>query len=261
MRRPGTDPRPASHRRSGWQYRDWRGPIYPPGCPPRNWLAEYATRFDTVEVNSTFYRLASRDAVARWVAETPPDFTFALKASRYLTHMKRLADMAQGIERYYERIEPLAESTKLGPILWQLPERFERDDDRLAEALDALPPGRHAFELRNPSWFADPVHELLREHGAALCIGDDPRRPWIDTVVITTDWTFLRFHYGRMGERGNYSEEELRTWASRIVSLREEVEVFAYFNNDWEAFAPANATRLRELLGDERGLSHAEIGC
>ncbi|HEX8102621.1 MAG TPA: DUF72 domain-containing protein [Solirubrobacteraceae bacterium] len=234
---------------SGWQYRDWRGPVYPPGCAQSKWLSVYASRFDTVEVNSTFYRLASRDAVARWVEMTPPGFVFAAKASRFLTHMKRLTDMAQGIERYYERIQPLVDAGKLGPVLWQLPESFARDDERLEGALRALPPGRHCFELRNPSWFCEPVYELLRSFGVALAVGDDPRRPWIDDVVLTADWTFLRFHYGRLGERGNYSDAELRTWAARIGALRRSVEVYAYFNNDWEAFAPANATRMRELLG------------
>ena len=191
---------------SGWQYRDWRGPVYPEGCPQARWLSVYAERFDTVEVNSTFYRLASRDAVARWVQQTPDAFVFTLKASRFLTHMKRLTDMAQGVERFYERIEPIVHSPKLGPVLWQLPESFKRDDDRLAAALAALPPGRHAFELRHPSWFAEPVYDLLRAHDVALAIGDDPRRPWIDELVITAGWTFLRFHYGRRGERGDYAE-------------------------------------------------------
>ena len=213
-----------------------------------------------MEVNSTFYRLASRDAAARWVADTPPNFVFAAKASRFLTHMKRLADMEEGIARYYERIEPLVASGKLGPVLWQLPERFARDDDRLAAALAVLPPGRHAFELRNPSWFCEPVYELLRAHGAALAIGDDPRRPWIDEVVLTADWTFLRFHFGRLGERGNYAEEELRAWAARVRALAREVDVYAYFNNDWEAFAPANAARLRELTGAGRPEGYGATG-
>ena len=202
-----------------------------------------------MEVNSTFYRLASRDAVARWVQQTPDGFVFTLKASRFLTHMKRLTDMAQGVERFYERIEPIVHSPKLGPVLWQLPESFKRDDDRLAAALAALPPGRHAFELRHPSWFAEPVYDLLRAHDAALAIGDDPRRPWIDDVVITAGWTFLRFHYGQTGERGDYAEAELRAWATRVAQLGRSVDVYAYFNNDWEAFAPANASRMLELLG------------
>src|SRR5436189_391569 len=153
---------------SGWNYRDWRGLVYPKGLPASRWLEHYATLFDTVEVNSTFYRLASRDAVAHWIEQTPPDFVFTLKASRYLTHIKRLANLEQGIQRYYERIEPLVGTPKLGPVLWQLPENFHRDDERLGAALDALPPGRHCFEFRHESWFADDVYALLREPGVAL---------------------------------------------------------------------------------------------
>src|SRR5204862_3265502 len=141
------------------------------------WLEHYATMFDTVEVNSTFYRLASRDAVAHWIEQTPEHFVFTLKASRYLTHIKRLANLGQGIGRYYERIEPLVGTPKLGPILWQLPENFQRDDERLAGALEALPPGRHCFEFRHESWFTDDVYALLRERGVALVIGDHPKRP------------------------------------------------------------------------------------
>src|SRR5438445_1388601 len=128
--------------------------------PASRWLEHYAAMFDTVEVNSTFYRLASRDAVARWIEQTPPRFIFALKASRYLTHIKRLADLARGVERFYERIEPLVGTPKLGPILWQLPESFRRDDDRLASALEQLPPGRHCFEFRHESWFTREVYDL-----------------------------------------------------------------------------------------------------
>jgi uncharacterized protein YecE (DUF72 family) len=214
-------------------------------------LSHYATLFDTVEVNSTFYRLASRDAVASWVKQTPDDFVFALKASRYLTHMKRLTDTARGVARFYERIEPLAGTPKLGPIVWQLPENFHRDDERLAGALDSLPAGRHAFEFRHPSWFVPEVYALLRRHGAALVIGDHPERPF-QTHEFTTDWTLIRFHYGVRGRRGNYSETELRTWQRRIAQWRRRVEVYAYFNNDWQAFAVRNALRLKAMFGVSR---------
>ncbi|MGE5636608.1 MAG: DUF72 domain-containing protein, partial [Nocardioidaceae bacterium] len=211
------------------------------------WLARYAERFDTVEVNSTFYRLASRDAVARWVAQTPSDFLFAAKASRYLTHIRRLRDMREGIARYYERIEPLVSSGKLGPLVWQLPASFRRDDARLAEALDALPPGRHCFEFRHESWFTEDVYGLLRRHGAALVIGDHPERPF-QSHELTSDWTLIRFHLGRHGRDGSYAADELEAWAERIASWRREVDVFAYFNNDWEGFAVENGQALKRLL-------------
>jgi uncharacterized protein YecE (DUF72 family) len=232
---------------SGWNYADWRGRVYPPGCPPRRWLAHYATLFDTVEVNSTFYRLARPEAVARWLEATPEGFLFTVKASRFLTHMKRLTDMERGVERLYAGIAPLAESPRMGPMLWQLPERFRRDDDRLAFALERLPPGRHCFEFRHPSWFTSEVYGLLHTFGVALVIGDDARRP-LPEAPPTADWTLIRFHFGARGRRGNYSESELREWAARIGDLRSQVSVLAYFNNDWEAFAVRNGLRLKRLL-------------
>ena len=232
---------------SGWNYDDWRGRVYPQGCPPRRWLEHYATLFDTVEVNSTFYRLAKPAAVSRWLEQTPPGFVFTVKASRYLTHMKRLTDMERGVERLYAGIAPLAESPRMGPMLWQLPERFRRDDDRLAFALERLPPGRHCFEFRHPSWFCSEVYGLLHTYGVAFATGHDPRRPLPD-APLTTDWTLIRFHYGERGRRGNYSVSELRAWAERISELREAAAVFVYFNNDWEGFAVRNGLRLRRLL-------------
>jgi uncharacterized protein YecE (DUF72 family) len=232
---------------SGWNYADWRGAVYPPGCPPRRWLAHYATLFGTVEVNSTFYRLARPEAVARWVADTPPGFVFTVKASRYLTHVRRLQDMGRGVERLYAGIAPLVESGKLGPVLWQLPGSFHRDEERLAGALERLPPGRHCVEFRHPSWFCSEVFGLLHTFGVALVEADDPRRP-LPRPPLTADFAFIRFHHGHRGRRGNYSETELRAWAERLRGLRREAEVFAYFNNDWEAFAVRNARRLRRLV-------------
>jgi uncharacterized protein YecE (DUF72 family) len=232
---------------SGWNYADWRERVYPKGLPQRRWLEHYAALFDTVEVNSTFYRLAKPKAVTAWVEATPPEFVFAVKASRYLTHMKQLTDMGQGIGRFYAAIEPMVDSGKLGPVLWQLPERMQRDVPRLAGALDALPPGRHCFEFRHESWFSDEVLDLLREHGVALAIGDHPQRPW-QPWVRTTDWSFVRFHLGARGRRGNYSDGELEELAPRVRKLARGGELFAYFNNDWEGFAVNNAKRLRELV-------------
>ena len=231
---------------SGWSYADWRGKLYPKALPPVRWLETYAETFDTVEVNNTFYRLPTLSAVEGWVERSPPGFLFTVKASRYLTHVKRLTDLAKGIELFYERIEPLRASGKLGPLLWQLPPRFARDDERLAAALEQLPPGRHAFEFREPSWFAPEVYELLREHGVALVIADHSARDYY-ARALTTGWTFVRFHHGRAG-RGNYGRRELDTWKRRIASWRSRVEVFAYFNNDWRGFAPRNALYLKNGL-------------
>jgi uncharacterized protein YecE (DUF72 family) len=232
---------------SGWNYSEWRGRFYPQKLPPSRWLEAYGQTFDTVEVNSTFYRLASPKAVERWVEQTPPGFIFALKASRYLTHIRRLRDMSRGIRRFYAPLAPLLEAGKMGPVLWQLPETFHRDDDGLAFALERLPEGRHCFEFRHPSWFEPTVLDLLRDHGAALVIGDHPQRPF-QALELTTDWTFVRFHYGRRGRNGNYSTAELETWKRRLAAWRAKTEVFAYFNNDWQGFAPRNARWLAERL-------------
>ena len=204
---------------SGWNYRDWRGVIYPEGLPARRWLERYAELFDTVEVNATFYRLPSESAVKAWAEQTPRRFVFAVKASRYLTHVKRLKAIGPGAKRFLDPLEPLAKARKLGPVLWQLPENFQRDDDRLTETLEALPRGRHCFEFRHPSWFTEEVYALLRRHRAALVIGDHPERPF-QAHEITAGWTYVRFHYGRRGRRGNYSERELESWRRRIASWR-----------------------------------------
>ena len=222
--------------------------FYPPRCPPRKWLDFYARHFDTVEINATFYRLPRREAVANWVAGSPADFLFAVKMSRYITHIKRLRDLDSGVRLFYDRIEPLVRSPKLGPVLWQLPGNFRRDDERLTAALAALPPGRHCFEFRHESWFVPEVTAMLREHGAALVIGDHPQRPF-QTHELTADWTFVRFHAGRRGQRGNYSRAELEEWAKRFEEWRGEIDVYAYFNNDWEGFAIRNALWLKERLG------------
>jgi uncharacterized protein YecE (DUF72 family) len=247
---PGTRRRPVRIGCSGWNYAHWRnGVFYPPRLPARLWLEHYAEHFDTVEVNNTFYRLPTVKAVQGWVEQTPRDFLFAVKGSRYLTHLKRLTDLDQGLQRFYERIEPLVRSPKLGPVLWQLPPNFHRDDERLASALEALPRGRHAFEFRHASWFADEVYELLRRHGAALVIGDRPEVKDFQSHELTADWTFVRFHHGSRGRRGNYSERELEEWAVRIERWRRRADVYAYFNNDWEGFAVRNGLWLKERLG------------
>ena len=232
---------------SGWSYQHWKGRFYPGRAPESGWLGLYAETFDTVEVNATFYRLPLRSTVAGWAARTPRTFLFAVKASRYLTHVKRLRDLPAGLARLEERIAPLREADELGPVLWQLPASFRRDDVRLAETLARLPDGRHAFEFRHPSWFDDDVYALLREHRAALVVADRnglPEAPWVDTA----GWWYVRLHHGRAGRRGNYSPAELERWAERLRGRSG--DAYVYFNNDWEGFAPQNAATLRSLVAD-----------
>ncbi len=204
---------------SGWMYDSWRGPLYPEREPKRRWLELYAEQFDTVEVNSTFYRLARREAVDGWMEQTPDGFLFAVKASRYLTHIKRLIGIEGGIRRFYEPLEPMIASGRLGPVLWQLPENFHRDDARLSAWIELLPQGMHTIEFRHPSWFAPEVMAALRARGVALTIGDHPGRRF-QSDEATAPWRFVRFHYGARGRAGNYSRTELEEWSRRIATWR-----------------------------------------
>jgi uncharacterized protein YecE (DUF72 family) len=234
---------------SGWSYPHWRGSVYPEEAPTTRWLELYAETFGIVEVNATFYRLPTRKAVEGWVRQTPIGFTFAVKASRYLTHVKRLRDLDSGVARFRERIAPLAHGGKLGPVLWQLPANFHRDDERLTAALEQLGPGRHAFEFRHPSWFAKDVEALLGRYDVALVVADSKRRR-LPVPAATSSWSYLRLHDGR-GKDGRYSERQLSEWAAWLRHSRRDAYVF--FNNDWEGFAPRNALRLQELLDHDTG--------
>ncbi len=235
---------------SGWMYDDWRGRLYPAREPKRRWLELYAARFDTVEVNATFYRLPTREAVAGWARQTPEGFCFAVKASRYLTHIRRLREVGEGIERLLGTLEPLRESGRLGPILWQLPENFHRDEQRLGDWLALLPAQlAHTIEFRHASWFVPSVLDALRAHDVALAYGAHPERPF-QSEQATASWRFVRFHYGARGRSGNYSATEILEWAQRIDGWRREERVYAYFNNDWRGFAPNNAFALRRRLAE-----------
>ncbi len=232
---------------SGWNYPHWKRPVYQ-GRPAREWLGMYASMFSTVEVNSTFYRLPRRASVSAWAAATPGGFAFAVKGSRYLTHIKRLSQMGAGWSKLYERIEPLAQAGKLGPVLWQLPSNFECDPARLESALALLPRDRrHCFEFRHPSWFTEAVFRLLADRDAALVIADHPERRF-QTLQPTAGWSYVRMHHGSEGRGGGYSERELEIWADRIGRWAERGDVWVYFNNDQAALAVANARRLQQLL-------------
>ncbi len=233
---------------AGWNYRDWKTPVYA-GAPQRRWLESYAERFDTVEVNSTFYALPQVATVQTWADQTPEGFMFAVKVGRYLTHIKRLGPPKTPGFKMLERLEPLVAAQKLGPLLWQLPPNFKRDDERLADGLTRMPAGlRHAIEFRHESWFCEPVMQILREAGVALAIGDHPERPF-QAHEWTTDWTYIRLNHGKAGEHARYSASELRTWAGRIGEWRERGDVLVYMNSDEGTFAVDDAAVLEELLG------------
>jgi len=227
---------------SGWQYRDWRGGFYASGLPQQRWLEHYARRFATVEVNSAFYRLPAPGAVTRWSQETPADFVFALKASRHLTHVKRLREPLQPVERLMERMQPLG--PKLGPVLLQVPATLQADSGLLADVLTAFPRGvRVAFEPRHASWHGEETWEVLAQRDAAFCIADAPARR--SPVVRTATWGYLRFHEGRSTPWPSYGDRALATWAERVRDLwGTDADVHAYFNNDQRGAAVRDARRF-----------------
>lgn len=228
---------------SGWQYDSWRGRFYPRGLPTHEWLAWYAARFPVVEVNNTFYRLPAEASFERWREQTPDGFTFVLKASRLITHLRRLRDARDAVDLFWSRAELLG--SKLGPILFQLPPRFPADPRRLAAFLDVLPRRmRAAFEFRDPSWHRDDVLELLDRAGAAWVMADRPgaRVP----VVSTGGWAYLRLHQGRADAPG-YTRRKLLAWAGKLRSLPVG-EAYAFFNNDQLAAAPKDALALAGIL-------------
>ena len=230
---------------SGWQYRDWRGPFYPARLAQGRWLEHYATAFDTVESNAAFYRLPERRTFEAWAARTPPDFTMAVKASRYLTHVLRLREPEEAVDRLVERAGGLGD--KLGPILVQLPPRFRADPERLDRTLARFPTGwRVAVEVRDPSWDTDEIRSVLVGHDAALCLADrrGPLRPrW-----RTTGWTYLRFHEGTASPRPCYGARALESWARRLCETwGPDAEAWVYFNNDPRGCAPRDAARFAVL--------------
>lgn len=229
---------------SGFVYAHWRGVLYPEGLPQRRWLAHYAAEFPTVELNATFYRLPRPEAVRRWRAETPADFVFAAKGSRFLTHMKRLLDAAQGLERYFAPVSLLRH--KLAVVLWQLPPRWRADPERLEAFLGALPRGcRHAVEFRDESWYDEAVCAVLDRHGAAFCEHDlVTRRP----PRATGGFRYLRFH-GHTGKyRGRYGAEALAPFARDLTRWSRRGDAFVYFNNDVGGHAVHDARDLLAML-------------
>lgn len=231
---------------SGYVYRHWReGVFYPPGLNAREELAYYASRFPTVELNNSFYRLPSPEAFDRWRDITPPGFQFAVKGSRFITHIKQLREVSEEITLLMSRAIRLG--PKLGPVLFQLPPTQQIDLTRLADFLSQLSAHRRwVIEFRHPSWHTSTVYQLLTDHQVALCIpvggGSHPDR------VTTAPFTYIRMHRGQE-PAGGFTEEELGSWAAQIRALRTAgKEVYVYFNNDWEGFAIRDAEKLRQLL-------------
>jgi uncharacterized protein YecE (DUF72 family) len=231
---------------SGWQYRHWRGDFYPVEVPAARWFECYAARFDTVEINNTFYRLPGAGTFARWADRAPAGFLFAVKASRFLTHMKKLKDPEEPLARLFERMRPLGRH--IGPVLYQLPPGWKLDRERLEHFLQALPTGaRHIVEFRDPSWYADDVSAMLERYGVARCLHDMKGSATGQERVGPS--VYVRFHGASGTYSGAYPVERLERWAEWLQRQRREgADVFAYFNNDVGGHAPRDALSLRRML-------------
>lgn len=231
---------------SGWNYRHWVGRFYPAHLPQNEWLSFYAKHFDTVEINNTFYHLPKIKTFNTWRETVPKNFLFALKASRFITHMKKLTAPKTSSKKLFNRMRRLEET--LGPVLFQLPPGWSRNDERLARFLASLPTGhQYVFEFRDVSWLTQDIYDLLRKYNAAFCIHDfrGERTP----KELTADFTYVRMHGPhRAAYSGSYPMRTLKDWAERIHEWQNQLtDVYVYFNNDAEGSAIQNALTLREL--------------
>lgn len=233
---------------SGWHYPHWRGPFYPASLRTEAFLSFYAGKLGSVEINNTFYHLPKPASFTEWRNGTPPGFVFACKASRYITHMKKLKDPTQTTRRFFDGVARLGD--KLGPILYQLPPHWRADPSRLAEFLAALPRGfRHAFEFRDESWLVSEIHEVLARYDAACCLYDFSGRQ--SPIVVTARFVYIRLHGPDGAYQGSYDARLLRRWCRRITAWRDAgLDVYCYFDNDEAGHAPLNALSLAGMVAE-----------
>lgn len=233
---------------SGWHYGHWVGPVYPEGMPSEEFLSYYSRSFGTVEINNTFYQLPAKATLAMWREGTPKDFLFACKASRFITHMKKLTDPKRSVKRFFETIHVLGE--KLGPILFQLPPRWHVNPMRLRAFLEALPKGyRYAFEFRDETWFGADTCRVLAEHGAAFCMYELAGRR--SPEEVTTDIVYIRLHGPGKAYQGRYGAAALREWARKCRSWAQAgKDVYCYFDNDEKGYAAQDAMTLKRMVED-----------
>ncbi len=231
---------------SGWQYKHWRGDFYPAELPTTRWFHHYAQSFDTVEINNSFYRWPEPQTFAKWREQAPRRFVYAVKAARFLTHMKKLKDPDEPVFRTFEHAKHLG--PHLGPVLYQLPPRWPVNVERFEEFLRTLPKGRlHTVEFREPSWYADAIFELLRKYKVALCLHD--MQGSATGKIVVGPFVYVRYHFGTQKYGGRYEDERLDDWASWLADCAKQgLKVFAYFNNDTGGHAPRDAVRLRDRI-------------
>ena len=237
---------------SGWHYQHWKRPFYPNGLPMRRFLGHYAKHFHTVEINNSFYKLPDEKTLARWRNAVPLGFVFAVKASRYITHMKKLKDPEEPVSNFLGRMGGLGD--KLGPILFQLPPNWSLDHQRLRAFLEVLPTGfRYAFEFRDPSWFHTKVYDTLGEHGASFCIYHFDRR--LSPKEVTAGFIYVRLHGPDRPYQGQYETTVLEEWASNFSTwAKEGKEMYCYFDNDEAGYAVQDALRLKAIVEREISL-------
>lgn len=231
---------------SGFSYHHWAEKFYPKNIKQSEWLSFYCKHFNSVELNVSFYRLPTEGAFKKWHDDTPPGFRFAVKGSRYITHTKRLLATDDAVKTFFERAKTLG--GKLAVVLWQLPPSFEADFDRLENFLKLLKKYEHrnAFEFRNKSWFRDDIYKILKKYNSALVVSDSPDFPWEE--VITSDFSYFRFHGGKYLYSSKYAPKEIKEFSEKIERLLKKGDVYAYFNNDANAYAAKNALELKGLL-------------
>jgi uncharacterized protein YecE (DUF72 family) len=231
---------------SGWHYDDWRGRFYPEKLPKAKWLEFYAQHFSTLELNNSFYHLPTEKAFKNWYDESPDDFIFAVKVSRFITHIKRLKDCDEAVDNFMSRAVILKE--KLGPLLYQLPPGLHRDDDRLKSFLKMLPRGiRHVIEFRHKSWFEEDVFGILRKYNVGFCVFDMPKL--MSPVTATAEFAYIRFHGSGSLYSSRYSDKEMADWSKKIKRLTKKLKtVYIYFNNDVAGYAIENARTIRDYL-------------
>ena len=235
---------------SGWQYQHWRNEFYPAGLPQSCWFAHYVLSFDTVEINNSFYRLPEVGTFAKWRDQAPRRFLYAVKASRFLTHMKKLKDPEEPIARFFNRTKHLG--SHLGPVLYQLPPRWAVDLPRFEHFLAVLPRDvRHTVEFREMSWYDERVYELLRRYKVAMCIHDMDGSA--SKRILVGPFVYVRLHHGTKKYGGRYSDARLDDWAGWLSEhAAEGLDVFVYFNNDADGHAPRDAVRLRQRIQRQR---------
>jgi len=229
---------------SGYNYQHWRGVFYPKDLPEKKWLEFYAKVFNTVELNVTFYRLPKMQVFEGWRERVPKNFRYAVKGSRFITHIKKLKDCQDPVRIFYKNAKALGE--KLLVILWQLPPNLKVDHEKLEKFVKFLPAGRHAFEFREKSWFCKAVYDILKKNRMSLVLADSPSWPYEE--ILTAAFVYIRMHGGRSLYGSKYSDKELKVWAEKIKKWGKDRDIFVYFNNDTHGYAVENAKKLRELL-------------